>query len=166
MMPCSKPVLFSLAAVVLTACGPVFPRAGAGDGPNVGVTLRSGGAEAIAMPACTVARGPSEIAISLYDPDGLAAAEVSFAGTLAPEGVQMNPGGEDIALTESAGAGDARVRVRFTPVVQGQVRTSVVLSLETAAPHTGRLTISATDQTGAGTTAGPFVLAGAGGCAG
>ncbi|MDF0599250.1 hypothetical protein P1J78_00765 [Psychromarinibacter sp. C21-152] len=169
MTPSLRIAGFCAASVALAACGTVGPRPEGGEGPRVSVTARAAAAAAESLPlplrSCVVVDGPVEIGISLFDLDGLAAAHLRFTGTLAAEGVRTTPGGADIALSEGGVPGDERVQLRVTPVEEGQLRTSVVLSLTTAAPHTGVLTVSATDRAGGTTRAGPFELAAPGGCA-
>ncbi len=155
-----RPALVVLAAS-LGACG-FFPGSD-GNAPTIGVTMRGGGST-VSMGACHVADGPVELTISLYDSDGLKAARVDFSGVIGAAGVQMNPGGQDIVMTEGGMPGQEQVSVTFSPVVAGQVRTSAVLSFVTDAPFTGSLGVTATDQRGKTARAGPFRLAKPGGC--
>lgn len=155
--------LLFAAIASLGGCG-FHPRSD-GNAPTIGVMLRGGaGQTAHAASACNVTEGAAEMSINLYDPDGLKSALVTYSGAIAPAGVQMNPGGDDIVLTEGGLPGDRKVSVTFSPLVAGQVRTSAVLAFETAAPHEGTLSVTATDQNGTTTRAGPFRLAKPGGC--
>lgn len=155
--------LVGLAIVATTGCTeiPTTDRAAHG----ISVAFRPAAhvrAASVPMAECTEVAGPVELVLGLHDPQGLAAARMTFSGGFAPEGVRISPGGTDIRTREAVGAGVVAVSV--APVAPGQSRTSLTLNVTTAAPYTGTVAGEVRDRRGSVTRFGPYRLVGRGGC--
>ncbi|MDJ0824864.1 MAG: hypothetical protein QNJ16_05110 [Rhodobacter sp.] len=143
----------------------VIPQPGptAGGAPQVLVSARGvesgpAGDAAVPLPPCVATGGPVEITVSLSDPDGLTSARIAFdGGRLASNSLRVTPAGQDIIVSRRGAPGIDVVRLDFDD--SGVPRTGAVVNFTTAAPHTGAISVTATDRTGATARVGQFQLA-------
>ncbi|MDJ0626964.1 MAG: hypothetical protein QNJ44_01790 [Rhodobacter sp.] len=156
--------------VLAAACSPpAQPVAGAlvsegtGSGPPQVLVAARGGVGPdglpLPLPPCTITGSPVEITISVSDPDGLALVRIAHGsgGIIQPGSLRVTPAGQDVSVRRRGAPGDELVELVFAgrPVP----RTGTVASFATAAPHSGTVSVAATDRKGATARVGIFRLA-------
>ncbi len=160
--------LFGLLALGLAACatpGLRAPAVSQGDGTQIVVSIQ-GGADLVLRNGapgasdCVVTGGPATISTSFNFPAGLDTARIRFSGggAIAGDSLRVTPGGSDIVVGQRGAPGDESIEIDLTEPVSGPVRRTLVVSFETAPPHTGTLQVTATDFAGNSASVGPFRL--------